>query len=150
RLIYRLATDEKAIYWAYDELQSLAALEVPTPEELFGRDEKGNALVALDGEDEGAIEKDFVLHRSYRCPREVLMLAHGVGLGIHSPRGAVQMLGNKSSWTSIGYEVIEGDLVTGEDTVIHRPPQNSPNRINQIYTGPQETITVMAFESRPQ
>src|SRR5262249_49408007 len=91
RLIYRLATEEKAIYWAYDELQSLAALEVPTPGELFGKDESGITLVSLDGEYPGGIEKDFVLHRSYRCPREVLMLAHGIGLGIHSPRGAVQL-----------------------------------------------------------
>jgi superfamily I DNA and RNA helicase len=151
QLLYKMTTESKRICWAYDELQSLSSLEVPSPTELFGMDANGHPLISLEGEDyEGGIEKDFVLHRSYRCPQEVLMLAHGVGLGIHSPRGCVQMLANKSSWTSIGYEVIEGDLVTGEDTVIVRPAQNSPNRINQIYTGSEEIITVMSFESRPQ
>jgi superfamily I DNA and RNA helicase len=151
QLLFKLATEDKRICWAYDELQSLSSTEVPSPTELFGTDAHGAPLISLEGEDyEGGIEKDFVLHRSYRCPQEVLMLAHGIGLGIHSPRGPVQMLTNKTSWTSIGYEVTEGDLKTGENTVILRPPQNSPNRIHQIYTGEQNVIVVNAFENRVQ
>jgi|ERR1044071_2657670 superfamily I DNA and RNA helicase len=149
RLLYRLATENKCIYWAYDELQSLSSAEVPSPTELFGVDQNGTALVSLEGEEyEGGIEKDFVLHRSYRCPQEVLMLAHAIGLGIHSIRGCVQMLANKSSWTSVGYEIVAGDLVKGEQTIIYRPPENSPNRIKQIYKGPQEIIEVRAFDER--
>src|SRR2546427_1610338 len=78
QLLAKLATDEKRIYFAYDELQSLWTTEVPSAEDLFGRDEAGNPVVSLGGDDyEGGIEKDFVLHRSYRCPHEALMLAHG-------------------------------------------------------------------------
>lgn len=149
RLLYRLATENKCIYWAYDELQSLSSAEVPSPTELFGVDQKGNPLVTLEGEEyEGGIEKDFVLHRSYRCPQQVLMLAHAIGLGIHSIRGCVQMLANKSSWTSVGYEITTGDLVKGEETIIHRPPENSPNRINEIYKGQQAIIEVKEFNER--
>lgn len=148
QLLYRLAKDDKAIYWAYDELQSLSMVDVPRPTEQFGTDEKGHALVSLDGEYPGGIEKDFVLHRSYRCPLEVLMLAHGIGLGIHSPKGCVQMLGNKASWTSIGYEIHEGNLRTGEETVICRPGENSPNRIRQIYGGTEQLIEVKVFDDR--
>lgn len=149
RLLYRLSTENKCIYWAYDELQSLSSSEVPSPTELFGIDNEGNPLISLEGEDyEGGIEKDFVLHRSYRCPQQILMLAHAIGLGIHSIRGCVQMLANKSSWTSVGYEIVAGDLVKGEETVIYRPPENSPNRINQIYEGRQPIIQVKAFDDR--
>lgn len=85
QLLAKLSTPERRIYWAYDELQTLSATEIPDPAELFGRDAEGNALVSLDGDDYGGvIEKDFVLHKSYRCPRAILMLAHGIGLGIHS------------------------------------------------------------------
>jgi superfamily I DNA and RNA helicase len=151
QLLYKLATGDKRICWAYDELQSLSSTEVPSPTELFGSDSEGHPLISLEGEDyEGGIEKDFVLHRSYRCPQQVLMLAHAIGLGIHSYRGCVQMLANKSSWTSIGYEIVSGNLTAGEQTEILRPPQNSPNRLNQIYSGVQSVITTKAFENRTQ
>jgi superfamily I DNA and RNA helicase len=151
QMLYRLATEDKCIYWAYDELQSLSAIDVPSPTELFGTDRNGFPLISLEGEDyEGGIEKDFVLHRSYRCPQQILMLAHAIGLGIHSPRGCVQMLANKTSWTSIGYEIDSGNLVQGEDTVIFRPPENSPNRIDEIYLGKQELVRVRTFDSREE
>lgn len=149
QMLYRLAPKDKCIYWAYDELQSLSNTEVPSPTELFGTDAEGIPLVSLEGDEyEGGIEKDFVLHRSYRCPQEVLMLAHAIGLGIHSIRGSVQMLANKSSWTSVGYEIVSGDLVAGQETIILRPPENSPNRINQIYKGGQKVVQVGSFDDR--
>jgi superfamily I DNA and RNA helicase len=149
QLLYKLAKDDKRICWAYDELQSLSSIDVPSPTELFGTDNQGKPLISLEGDDyEGGIEKDFVLHRSYRCPQDVLMLAHGIGLGIHSFRGPVQMLGNKTSWTSIGYEVIEGDMIKDQQTVIYRPPQNSPNRLRDIYTGSRNVVEVKTFDDR--
>lgn len=151
QLLYQLSSEEKRIYWAYDELQSLSSTEVPSPKELFGSDSEGNPLINLDGEDyPGGIEKDFVLHKSYRCPQQVLMLAHAIGLGIHSLRGPVQMLGNKTSWTSVGYEIEEGNLTKGEKTVIYRPPENSPNKIRELYTGQQPIIGVKSFDDRDE
>jgi superfamily I DNA and RNA helicase len=151
RLLVRLATEERRICWAYDELQSLSAIEVPTAVELYGKDKTGEPLVRIDGDDyPGNIEKDFVLHRSYRCPQEVLMLAHGVGLGIHSPHGCVQMLRNEASWMSIGYELVQGRLVTGEPISIHRPSVNSPNRVSEIYTGTKPLIQIKSFPTRQE
>jgi hypothetical protein len=93
---------EHRIYWAYDELQSLSSLEMPKPEDLFGYGRDGRPLVSLEGEDyPGPIEKDFVLHRSYRCPQDVLMLAYAIGLGIYSPQGTVQMLENQEYCKSL-------------------------------------------------
>ncbi|MBK9124482.1 MAG: DEAD/DEAH box helicase family protein [Chloroflexi bacterium] len=62
QLLYRLTTEPHPITWAYDELQSLIALDIPTPEERFGVDDSGNPLVVLDDQDyPSGIEKDLVL-----------------------------------------------------------------------------------------
>jgi superfamily I DNA and RNA helicase len=127
-------TGLRCIYWAYDELQSLSSLEIPGATELFGLDINGNPNINIDGEDyPGGMEKDIVLRQSYRCPQSVLMLAHGIGLGIYAPRGCVQMLSDKVSWSAIGYDLVEGNLAEGEDTVIFRPEENSPNKISEEY-----------------
>jgi superfamily I DNA and RNA helicase len=72
RILYALAkgTTSKCIYFAYDELQSLSAVQIPTTTELFGSDANGEPLVSLEGEYPGPIDKDFVLHKSHRCPQE--------------------------------------------------------------------------------
>jgi len=135
QLVYALTKEEagaKAIYFAYDELQSLEAIAVPTARELFGHDSTGSPLVNLDGEYPGPIEKDFVLHKSYRCPREILMIAHALGLGLYRPKGPIQMLSKVSSWTSVGYEVT-GKLSKGERVSVFRPEENSPNRIGSLF-----------------
>jgi|688.fasta_scaffold93533_2 superfamily I DNA and RNA helicase len=127
-------TGLRCIYWAYDELQSLSSLEIPGATELFGLDNNGNPNININGEDyPGGMEKDIVLRQSYRCPQSILMLAHGIGLGIYAPRGCVQMLSDKVSWSAIGYDVVAGSLVQGEDTVIVRPEENSPNKISEQY-----------------
>lgn len=144
-----ISTEKRRIYIAYDELQNLSAVELPRAEELFGVDDEGHPFISFEGEDyPGDIERDFVLHRSYRCPIDVLMLAHGIGLGIHNPRGCVQMLTNRTSWESLGYRVQQGELNVGDDTIIYRPPENSPNRIKNIYTGTQELVTIHSFDKR--
>jgi superfamily I DNA and RNA helicase len=142
--------DRRTIYFAYDELQSLSALEIPSAVELFGTDKGGRPFVELDGEYPGGIEKDFVLHKSYRCPLDVLLLAHGTGLGIHGPKGCVQMLRSRESWMAVGYEVESGDFSTGSPMVICRPPENSPNRIRSLYSGTQQGVVISQFASRDE
>jgi len=146
RVLYLLSEEPHQIYWAYDDLQSLFAVEVPTPEELFGKDELGKPLVTLDGEPYGgSIEKDIILYRSYRCPHEVLMLAHALGLGLYADR-CVQMLTNKGSWEALGYIVEEGELEKGNKIVIRRPEEYSPNPITSLYKGKQDVIQVEIFD----
>ncbi|GHO75247.1 hypothetical protein KSD_30180 [Ktedonobacter sp. SOSP1-85] len=149
RVLYKLSDEAyHRIYWAYDELQSLSSLEIPKPEDLFGYDAHGEPLVSLQGPDyPGPIEKDFVLHRSYRCPQDVLMLAHAIGLGIHNPKGTVQMLEDQGYWEAVGYKVESGKLQKGEQVVISRPLENSPNRIHEIYDK-QKLVVVNVFQDR--
>ena len=149
-ILYKLAKSPKPIYWAYDELQSLASLEIPNPSELFGTDSSGRPLVTLEAGDDDGMDRDLVLNRSYRCPRSVLMLAHALGLGIHNPRGPVQMLGDETSWHAVGYELLSGPLTPGNSIVLNRPKENSPTLIDEVYTGKRPLIEHFAFESRDE
>lgn len=152
QLLYKLSRKPHCIYWAYDQLQSLAesSLAIPGPEGLFGFDESGKANVTFGEEDyAGQIQKDFVLDKSYRCPLRVLMLAHAIGLGLYNRDGCVQMLEYKESWTALGYEVRDSfDWREGSRVHIYRPGRNSPNPVEKIYQGSEELITVKEFQER--
>ena len=150
-MLFHLSKEPHAIYWAYDEMQSLSAVQMPRTENLFGKDANGRPNVTLEGDDyPGGMEKDFVLHRSYRCPHRVLMLAHAMGLGIHNPRGPVQMLPDEASWRALGYVLEDGRLEEGREVVILRPPANSPNNITDIYKGRQPGIRRRQFRRRDE
>jgi superfamily I DNA and RNA helicase len=156
QLLFRLCipneqTGLRCIYWAYDELQSLSSLEIPGATDLFGLDYNNDPNVSIEGEDyAGNMEKDIVLRQSYRCPHNVLMLAHGVGLGIHAPRGCVQMLSDRASWSAIGYDVVQGNLIKDEEMIISRPQENSPNRISEEYSQllKEPVINIQSFNER--
>ena len=149
QVLRRLAYPPYQICYAYDELQSIYKSEIPKTEEMFGVDENGNPYVVFDGEDyPGNIEKEFILNRSYRCPQEVLMLAHAIGLGIYSPYGCVQMLESESSWKALGYELRKGKLTRGEEVELFRPLTNSPNQITELYDGAQPVLINMEFSDR--
>ncbi len=141
----------RPVYWAYDELQSLSNLEMPDVIKQFGLDGSGNPIVVLDGEAyPGEIEKDFVLHRAYRCPHRILMVAHAIGLEIKNTRGPVQMLGDADSWRSIGYQIESGQLKAGEEIVILRPSENSPNPLSTLENTVEELLVHRVFGSRDE
>lgn len=149
QILRRLAYPPYQICYAYDELQSLYSIDIPKPEDMFGLDEEGKPYIVFDGEDyPGGIDKEYVLHRSYRCPQPVLMLAHAIGLGLYSSTGCVQMLEKEESWQSIGYEIRAGKLEQGQKVEIYRSPDNSPNSIAEIYDGEQKLIVTKQFSTR--
>lgn len=86
---YKILKEPKRLIWAYDELQSLEDVTIPTAQEIFGVDADGIQLVDLEGVYSGGIEKDFVLFKSYRNPRIILMVAHIFGMGLMRKDGAV-------------------------------------------------------------
>lgn len=150
QLLYRLARPPRRIYWAYDSLQSLSSLEIPGPTELFGLGDDGAPLVSLEGTYPAEMEKDFILRKSYRCPRRVLMTAHAVGLGLYRDEGCIQMLTDADAWRSVGYDVVSGDFVEGSRIVVQRPPDSSPIETTGVYQGKQEAVYVhRPFPKRP-
>lgn len=140
QVAYKLAKGEgtnKRIIWAYDEFQSLKDTLIKGPAELFGtnsNDQPNLPDSILSGKYEGGIPKDFVLPNCYRTPRPVLMTAHGVAMGIYSPR-QVEMFYYRDDWSAIGYKVNEPDaqnIMPGDEVEIERPDSNSKNLLEGI------------------
>jgi len=147
QVLWGLCREPHRIYFAYDELQNLIAQELPDASDLFGHDSQGSPRVSLDGDYAGGMDKDLILRKSYRCPQDVLMVAHAIGLGIKGP-GLVQMLPDRASWEAVGYEIESGLLETGNPVVIKRPAENSPNPIGSVYSGGQSLVSTHLFKSR--
>ncbi|WP_259519468.1 DEAD/DEAH box helicase [Halanaeroarchaeum sp. HSR-CO] len=120
--------DRKRLIWAYDEAQNLSSLSAPTPKEIFGTDDDGDPVVDLRGSYGGGILKSQIMRKAYRSPREILMTAHVLGMGLKSPSGAVQAITRKENWSDIGYNLVSGDFrETGTPIKITRPLENSPH-----------------------
>ncbi|QVM89726.1 DEAD/DEAH box helicase [Pseudomonas entomophila] len=119
--------DKKNIVWAYDELQNILNVKMPSSEELFGIDEQGEPCISLDRAASslppGAVN-DTVLSKCYRNQREVLLTAHALGFGLYSE--IVQLLESPDHWRDVGYEVEAEAFQTGERVDIVRPERNSP------------------------
>ena len=110
-----LKENGKLIY-AYDEMQTLGDNNdsVPTKNEIFGD---------LDCD-------DVNLKTCYRTPKEILVTAHALGLGIYRSveNPIVNMIEDINVWEAIGYEVIDGKLKNGSYVKLDRK-QIYPNMI---------------------
>lgn len=144
---YALLIPPKKLIWAYDELQSLEDISIPTAKEIFGVDEKDIPLINLEGLYPGGIEKDFVLQKAYRNPRIILMTAHLFGMGLLRENGAIQFLPNKGSWQDLGYKILDGEFKKGSVIKITRPIDNSPNLIED-YVSLENLFKILKFERK--
>jgi len=136
RLALRLADEERLVI-AYDSLQTIFDVEIPTADKLFGTNERGEPSITFD--------EDIILHRCYRNPMEILVTAHALGFGIYAPR-LVQMLESKEHWEDFGYKVLSDDLKSGEMVEIERPQENSPSSISKNNT-PTELLNFKLAEN---
>ncbi len=149
RLCLETLREPKRLIWAYDDVQSLESLSVPTAIDIFGTSTDGSPLVSLEGTYlDGEIEKDLILHRCYRTPRPVLVMAHIFGMGLLRPGGAVQFIPTPGGWEDIGYQVVSGSFKPGEELTIRRPEVNSPHALEKI-AGYNNLVQTKAFPSRP-
>lgn len=126
KLVEKVTKKPKNIIWAYDDLQTTNATKIPEVEELFGVNEDQTAKVPL------IQENDYILNKSYRNHKNVLMTAVAYGFGMYSESGLVQIINDKSTWNALGFK-IEGDLTFDSNVKIIRPEENSPNTINSEY-----------------
>lgn len=124
QLCAKLTRDYKFIV-AYDEFQNIFQTKTLSPEEIFG--------INKEGKPNFEFEEDFILYKCYRNPREIIVCAHALGLGIYGDK-IVQMLENKDYWEDIGYKIIEGELRQGEKIIIQRPEENSLRIISDNFS----------------
>ncbi|MCW3989807.1 MAG: hypothetical protein NWE88_07020 [Candidatus Bathyarchaeota archaeon] len=147
RLCLHCLKDPKRLIWAYDEVQSLESLAIPTTIDIFGTNDDGTPKISLDGTyEEGEIEKDVILYRCYRTPRPVLVAAHVFGMGLLRPEGAVQFIPNSGGWEDIGYEIVSGSFTPGQTLTITRPKRNSPHLLEDL-VGFSELVQWKSFDS---
>ena len=83
RLCYDLLNEPGRLVYAYDELQNLSGGSLPSPEEIFGREEDGTCKVRFDNGDDAGSRSDVILEKCYRNSRPVLVTAHALGFGIY-------------------------------------------------------------------
>jgi superfamily I DNA and RNA helicase len=149
KVIYRTTKSPKRIIFAYDELQSLEHVETLDINDLFGLTSDGRPLVDFSpGTYGNDIEMDYVLERSYRNPLEILMLAHGIGLGLYNPTGIMQVIEEKRIWESIGYKILAGNCKTNDAMAICRPKENSVSVVHEFYKGKIDTIRYSKYSDR--
>lgn len=121
------------LVWAYDELQNILDIDLQVTQELFANKygDKGIDLAKLMNNHPHQ-NNDIVLHKSYRNPIEILLVAHALGFGLYNDI-IIQMLENQDHWQDLGYEVVKGSCIEGEHTIIERPKSNSPSIISDFY-----------------
>jgi len=130
RMCYNILKSPKRLVYAYDELQSLNIKTMDSPEELFGRDNKGNPIVRLVNE-ENQPKQDIILYKCYRNSLEILTAAHALGFGIYNKDNLVQMFDNSNLWSDVGYKVIEGELEEGKNVTLKRTNETSPEFLSK-------------------
>lgn len=119
----------KLIY-AYDELQSLnSSTEMPSKMEIFGTEEC----------------EDINLSVCYRTPKEILVTAHALGLGIYQVKDGkpkiVNMMEDYSIWNAVGYHTKAGTLGYGKHVVLDRDEviEYKPEECVEIESVPSTT-----------
>lgn len=138
-IVYKLTKDPKRIVVAYDDFQSLKSLRIREFDELFGKNPDGNPRFpqgTLSGTYAGGVAKDFVLSNCYRNPRNVLMVAHGIALGIKRPGGVVDSVDRVADWEALGYQVNSplgvAQIKEGDTVEVERLDKNSTNLLEKI------------------
>jgi superfamily I DNA and RNA helicase len=124
----------KRLIWAYDEAQSLDALGIPSYGEVFGTDLGPDLSGSKSGPTyKGGIFKSEVMRRCYRTPGNILIAAHALGMGLTRKVGMVSGFTTKIDWDRIGYTVEGSFNPPGQTIILHRPLENSPNPIPQLW-----------------
>ena len=144
KLAYRMVKKPKRIVWAYDDLQNLSDVQLPSTKDLFGLKPDGLPKVALKNSPDRPLE-DIVLPRCYRNPPWTLLSAHGMGFGVHRNPMA-QMFTDPAIWKRLGYTSAQNKIGFDQDVRIERTPDSIPSFFSELLT-PEETLVGYGFEN---
>lgn len=147
RLAYFNVKKPKKIIWAYDELQNLSEIEMPSLEEMFGVDENGSLNINIENiEDEP--KRDITLPICYRNPPWTLALAHALGFGLyHKP--IIQMFDDLEMWRDIGYTVKSGRLKENNTVMLSRKNASTPEYFEELLTR-EDSIHLNKFATKEE
>lgn len=122
-LVEKIAKKPKKVVIAYDELQTTNDIHIPEFDELFGIT---NGIPNIELEP----QYDYILKKSYRNTLEVLLTAFSFGFGFYN--NITQIIQDNTTWEALGFEC-KSELLAGNEVIIHRPHQNSPNSIAELF-----------------
>lgn len=145
KIVYQLTKKPKRITWAYDELQNLSEIAMPSLEEMFGKDSEGNLNIVLESAPDEA-QRDIILPICYRNPPWALSIAHALGFGLYRSKGKVQMFDELQLWEDIGYKRVSGRLSYGSNVVLKRKPESTPNYFVELLK-PEDSVQAKVFDS---
>jgi superfamily I DNA and RNA helicase len=143
RLVYSATKDPKRIIWAYDELQNISNMNMPSVAELFGKDKDGVPLVSVTNRENEA-QQDIILPICYRNTPWALTIAHSLGFGIYRDQGLVQLFDELALWSEIGYSVESGELDFGKQVSVKRSSGSFPAFFTDRVK-PEEALQVHSF-----
>jgi superfamily I DNA and RNA helicase len=111
----------KRLIYAYDELQKLNdANPLRNPKDIFKGIDFENAP--------DKPQQDIILEKCYRNSAPVLVTAHALGFGVYRENGRlVTMFNDKQLWKDVGYKVEAGELEFGQEVVLARDNESSPD-----------------------
>lgn len=150
KLVYNLTKKPKRITWAYDELQNLSDVTMPSVEEMFELNEENELSFTLQNR-QGEAMRDIILPICYRNPMWSLSVAHALGFGIYrkpvsSSFGIVQMFDSPEIWEDIGYDCVGGELSVGKEVILKRSKNATPDYFERLLTS-EECLIFHSFDS---
>tara|TARA_R110002072_G_scaffold45105_5_gene125704 strand:+ start:3117 stop:5273 length:2157 start_codon:yes stop_codon:yes gene_type:complete len=148
QLSYRLLKQPKRIVWAYDDLQNLGDVHMPSADELFGSGTNGEPLVVLRNMTDQP-QQDIVLPRCYRNPPWTLATAHGLGFGVKRDQFA-QIFDDLSLWKRLGYRPRVGTLEFDQQVDIERDPHSFPAFFGDLLAPTDSLVTATHSDQKAQ
>jgi superfamily I DNA and RNA helicase len=146
RMCLATLDDTDRLVWGYDEAQDLGTLSAPSPKNVFGTDDDGSPRLDMSGAYPDGTQKSHIMRTAYRAPREILMAAHGLGMGLKRDGGPVQTVTRQDGWENLGYEIDADFRKPGTEAVITRPVENSPHPL----VGEDDARPFLRFERFPR
>lgn len=150
KIIFKFTKAPKRIIWAYDELQNLSDVEMPSVDEMFGVDDNGQPLINIENITDEP-RRDIILPICYRNPPWILSLAHAFGFGIYNTRRQMplQTFEKPAVWKDIGYSVISGQLDYGKNVLLERSEQATPEYFERLLS-PNDSVILQAFKTKDE
>lgn len=148
RLVYLFTTAPKRVIWGFDEFQKLSDEGMLDTKELFGTNNRGQAVVNIDNPRRGA-RRDIVLPICYRNTSWALVTAHALGMGIYSQDMIVNYPDSHDTWNDIGYEAIHGEFIEGETVTLERREDSTPEYFSSLLD-PSDAVVFNRFNTESE
>lgn len=145
KIVYRMTKKPKRIVWAYDDLQNLGDVKMPSTAELFGSGDDGKSIVNLENQEDQP-QQDIVLPRCYRNPPWTLLTAHGLGFGVHRTPMA-NMFQDLGIWKRLGYSAVGGSIDFDQNVTLSRATESVPTFFNELLK-PESSLQVLKYDEK--